>query len=330
MTEPLQSPGPGWDVLDGALAALPAQAGPFRFDVRQGEGAPPLESVAALPRDGHWHYVSYGLTELYAKSSPDVAASGYGFELTVRTPRGPGEAEPPAWPAALLRAVASYVVATGELLEPGHHVDAGGPLTVAPETCLCAALVVDDPELAPVEGPFGAVRFLQLVGLSADELDLLIDWSPAGLQALLAQGNPRLVTDPARSSLLADAAVAREIAARVDREGSALDQFVAPLSVRFGDGTAELELTPAAVEPLRRVLRGRLGHARPVTIEGDDSVLELHPGDVPGWRRVGDTLVVTVPTELAAAWREELAEQQGGASRALLQDLWVRISPTGQ
>src|SRR5262249_26305823 len=131
LTEALRSPGPGWDVLDRALQSLTSQAGPFRFHLRDGGGAPPLEGIAGRPRADAWHYLTYGLTELYAKSSTDAATSGYGFELTFRLPRR-GETSPPTWPAELLRAVASYVVQTGEVLESGHHVDAGGPLTREP------------------------------------------------------------------------------------------------------------------------------------------------------------------------------------------------------
>ena len=36
----------------------------------------------------HWHYVTYGFTELYEKKSEDPEVSGYGFELTFRLKRG--------------------------------------------------------------------------------------------------------------------------------------------------------------------------------------------------------------------------------------------------
>ncbi|KAG1606612.1 hypothetical protein G6F45_013943 [Rhizopus arrhizus] len=32
----------------------------------------------------HWHYITYGFSELYAKESSDADASGYGSELTFR------------------------------------------------------------------------------------------------------------------------------------------------------------------------------------------------------------------------------------------------------
>jgi len=40
-------------------------------------------------------------------------ASGYGFELTFRLKREPGETAPPTWPAVLMQALARYVFQSG-------------------------------------------------------------------------------------------------------------------------------------------------------------------------------------------------------------------------
>lgn len=39
--------------------------------------------------------------------------SGFGFELTFRLKREPGETNPPTWPATLMQALARYVFQTG-------------------------------------------------------------------------------------------------------------------------------------------------------------------------------------------------------------------------
>lgn len=39
--------------------------------------------------------------------------SGFGFELTMRLKREPGETGPPTWPAELLQALARYVFQSG-------------------------------------------------------------------------------------------------------------------------------------------------------------------------------------------------------------------------
>ncbi|MDI9654077.1 suppressor of fused domain protein, partial [Burkholderia cenocepacia] len=50
-------------------------------------GPDPLDGISVWRRAApvpHWHFVTYGLSELYAKESDDPAVSGFGFELTMR------------------------------------------------------------------------------------------------------------------------------------------------------------------------------------------------------------------------------------------------------
>ncbi len=54
-------------------------------------GGDPLDGVEIWKSEHsipHWHYVTYGFTELYEKKSEDPEVSGYGFELTFRLKRG--------------------------------------------------------------------------------------------------------------------------------------------------------------------------------------------------------------------------------------------------
>lgn len=68
----------------------------------------------------HWHYVSFGLSDLHGDGRVhDVPLgapqnpSGFGFELTFRLKREPGETAPPTWPATLMQALAKYVFNSG-------------------------------------------------------------------------------------------------------------------------------------------------------------------------------------------------------------------------
>ena len=68
-------------------------------------GKDPLDGIEVWKSEHgvpHWHYVTYGFTELYEKESDISQESGYGFELTFRLKRG-AEEQPPAWPVNLLQ-----------------------------------------------------------------------------------------------------------------------------------------------------------------------------------------------------------------------------------
>lgn len=99
---------PGWDAIDHALAGLYPQQQPRHYGTlisyRLG-GNDPLQGISAYWREQplpHWHFVTYGLSELYAKESEDLDHSGWGFELTFRLAAEPSD-EPPVWVMNMLQ-----------------------------------------------------------------------------------------------------------------------------------------------------------------------------------------------------------------------------------
>src|ERR1700679_2089959 len=83
----------GWDAIDAALVKIYGDAEPLHYAsaIKWMLGGPdPLDGVSVYKRERpspHWHFVSYGLTELYVKESDDTEVSGFGFELTFRLAR---------------------------------------------------------------------------------------------------------------------------------------------------------------------------------------------------------------------------------------------------
>jgi hypothetical protein len=67
------SEAPGWDAIDQALNAVYGKQEPLHYGtvVKWAMGGPdPLDGVSIYKNRSprwHWHYVSYGLTELYKK-----------------------------------------------------------------------------------------------------------------------------------------------------------------------------------------------------------------------------------------------------------------------
>ncbi|MGW0518549.1 suppressor of fused domain protein [Crossiella sp. NPDC003009] len=197
-----QCPAPGQDAIDAALAALYPGGQPRRVGFPSG-GA--LACCVAYPAAGHWHYISYGLSELHeAGPEEDPEFSGWGFELTLRVRRGP-EPEAPGWPFDIVHHLARQVNTRLLLLEPGHRLDLRRPVTGhpalpdAPPTGLTTFTLVVDPELGELATPNGKVLFLQAVGVTPAEQARMRAGGTAAVLAELAGDNPLLVTDPARA-----------------------------------------------------------------------------------------------------------------------------------
>lgn len=297
---------PGWDAIDEALASVfgPGEALRYGTVVPYSLGGPdPLDAigarVAAEPVE-HWHLVTYGFSELYAKESDDPATSGYGFELTFRLVREAGEAEPPRWALNFLQNLARYVFETGNAFGDGHHMDLNGPIALDRETELRAIAFAPDPALGPCETPNGRVEFLQVVGITLDELEAVQAWDTARFLELLARRYPRLVTDLARPSLLADPAVQSAVADGMLRDGSS--QGSACLGTLAWSATpdeATIRVGAIAVPDLQRLLRGRLLHGRPFALYGAEQAVVFRPGALASWSLDEEGLVVVVPPDLA-------------------------------
>jgi hypothetical protein len=198
---------PGWDAIDAALRTLYPGVEPRHVGYN-----PPaavshnLQGCSAYPANGHWHYVTFGLSELYDKDAmADPEWSGWGFELTMRVARG-AEALPVGWPFAILNQVANYVNRESAPVADGDRTDlqravTGFPDTDGPDTGLTVLAFTVDPQLGTIDTPNGRVTFLQAVGVTAEEKTRMRQSSTAEVIAELARDNPLLVTDPARAGI---------------------------------------------------------------------------------------------------------------------------------
>jgi hypothetical protein len=202
---------PGWAAIDRAcLSMYPGQV-PHQFASERAydlEGTAPLPAISVWEAAGppHWHYVGYGLTELFAKSSPVATISGLGYELCLRVPRSAGEDAPPTWPLHLLQGVAHYAMSGHRDIETGDVIDLAGPITGRDEamaTELEGVVCIPD-ALGKIATPHGSVLFLLMVGLARDELEMLQGWDPQRRIGLVAAAAPSGTTDPGRASWTKD------------------------------------------------------------------------------------------------------------------------------
>uniref|UniRef100_A0A8C4W2X4 Suppressor of fused homolog n=1 Tax=Gopherus evgoodei TaxID=1825980 RepID=A0A8C4W2X4_9SAUR len=181
-------------------------------------GPDPLDYVSmyrnlgnpALNVPEHWHYVSFGLSDLYGDNrvhefTGTDGPSGFGFELTFRLKRETGESAPPTWPAELMQGLARYVFQSENTFCSGDHVSWHSPLDNS-ESRIQHMLLTEDPQMQPVQTPFGIVNFLQIVGVCTEELHAAQQWNGQGILELLrtvpVAGGLWLITDMRRGETI--------------------------------------------------------------------------------------------------------------------------------
>ncbi|XP_058651303.1 suppressor of fused homolog isoform X2 [Onychostoma macrolepis] len=228
---------PGLQAIYGECRRLyPDQANPLQVTaiVKYWLGGPdPLDYISMYRNLGcpgqdvpeHWHYVSLGLSDLYGDNrvhefTGQEGPSGFGFELTFRLKRETGETAPPTWPAELMQGLARYVFqsvysplrrivcsATENTFCSGDHISWHSPLDNS-ESRIQHMLLTEDPQMQPVQTPFGHVSFLQIVGVCTEELQAAQQWNGQGILDLLRgvhiAGGPWLITDMRRGETIFD------------------------------------------------------------------------------------------------------------------------------
>uniref|UniRef100_A0A9J8CJ30 Suppressor of fused homolog n=1 Tax=Cyprinus carpio carpio TaxID=630221 RepID=A0A9J8CJ30_CYPCA len=215
---------PGLQAIYGESRRLyPDQANPLQVTaiVKYWLGGPdPLDYISMYRNVGcpgqdipeHWHYVSLGLSDLYGDNrvhefTGQEGPSGFGFELTFRLKREAGETAPPTWPAELMQGLARYVFQSENTFCSGDHISWHSPLDNS-ESRIQHMLLTEDPQMLPVQTPFGHVSFLQIVGVCTEELQAAQQWNGQGILDLLRgvhiAGGPWLITDMRRGETIFD------------------------------------------------------------------------------------------------------------------------------
>ncbi len=169
-------------------------------------GEDPLDGVSIYDSQKqmfHRHLVSYGMSELYYN---EEAAGGefskWGFEFTFRLKPFDEDGDDPTWVVNLMNNLARYVIKSGKWFEEYHVIPANGPIRLnsTAEINIVGVAFVSDPELGKIQTPHGEVSFLQMVGLTANEMDRITSASSAydEVKKVLDEiktTNPLMITD---------------------------------------------------------------------------------------------------------------------------------------
>jgi photosystem II stability/assembly factor-like uncharacterized protein len=328
---------PGWAAIDRALAPLYGGAEPhahFGTIVPYAFGGDdPIHGISVYLRDApvpHFHFITYGFTDLFAKETADSSQSGYGFELTLRIARAAGEREVPAWALNFLQNLGRYVFGTGNGFAAGHKMGLNGPIALGRDTAITAVVFAEDPELDAIDSPFGAARFVQVVGVTDDEYRLVQEWSTSGLLDILRARVPLLVTDLDRASVLADAGIARDVERRVAVDGSSEDlAFGGDMTIDVDAARVRVELGALYAAAIPRAMRGRIRHDRPYELHGSSGVLAFAPANAFGVERDDERVTIQIPHALADEIEAVLRDGRAGEHHfATFPALEIAIAPS--
>ena len=331
---------PGRAAIARTLDALYEGRQPITYDnpnLWSRGGEDPLDAISVWQRAEpvpHWHYVSYGLSDLYAKKSAS-AASGYGFELTLRVAMQPGEPEPPQWPLHLLQSLARYVYRTGHGFHDGHRMSANGPISLSSPTPLCSMAFTFDRELPAINTPNGSVAFLQVVGLTLDEEAVAHKWDTRKLLDILLPYMPLWTTDLRRTSLLGQPGVLVKATEGIRRDGSSSSAaYTDLLALReqkrwLRKSQVTVTLGARQIEQLAEFIPLRLPFGKSFELAGPGGRLRFELAKKNSWRLVRDgVLHLQVSAATVKEFATLLHPRQGVYKLPSFQHILWDVKPT--
>lgn len=202
------SEAPGWDAIEQAfLAVYPGQTDPKHYGALVPwlfGGNDPLNGISIYDGGDYWHFVTFGLSELYEKKSDDPEWSGYGMEFTLRLKKGCYEDEESEIRCicGIFQQIARITFNSGELFCANEYLYTGQKtgMDVRQKSAITGFITVPDTKVGSIDTPNGRVEFVEFVGATDAEL-LALKNKEMTVEALYQKIGSDL-TDYNRSSVL--------------------------------------------------------------------------------------------------------------------------------
>ncbi len=172
----------GWDAITAAFDALyPGQDDPLHFGCLipwQLGGPDPLQGISVYDGGDYFHFVTYGLSDLYEKEGKDPDYSGYGYEFTLKLAKAGLEdvmAEQRGI-AGILQSLARLTFQNGEQFYPDEYIYTGQTtgMDVGQKSQLTGFITALD-QAGTIDTPNGKVDFVQLIGATDAELKAIME-----------------------------------------------------------------------------------------------------------------------------------------------------------
>ena len=178
----------GWDAITETFEKYyPDQKTPLHFAPEVSwamGGSDPLDGISVYDAKEYYHFVTYGLSELYGKESDNLAYSGYGLEFTLKLAKE-GLGETPMEVnrelrniAGILQSLARMVFTQGKTFAPDEYIWSGQTTGIDAEgKSNIVGFITRLDNAGIVETPHGWVKFTELIGVTEAELEgIKNDW----------------------------------------------------------------------------------------------------------------------------------------------------------
>lgn len=171
----------GWDAItEEAERIYPEQKDPKHYGtlIKWRLGGPdPLDGISIYDGGDYWHFVTYGLSELYEKESEDKEWSGYGMEFTFKLKKDNyvDEEMEIKCICGLLQQIARITFKSGEMFNPFEYLYTGQTAGIDSRQIsnITGFITIPDTNFQTLNTGNGRVDFVEFIGATDTELKAL-------------------------------------------------------------------------------------------------------------------------------------------------------------
>lgn len=198
----------GWDAIDKLCDEVyKEQKNPKHYGTLisyQFDGKDPLQGISVYDGKSYWHFITYGLSELYEKESPVKEVSGYGMEFTFKLKKDNYENEENEIKCicGILQSIARITFTTGEIFNAYEYLYTGQTegIDYNRKSKLTGFITVEDDKFHSINTPNGKVNFVEFIGVTDSELTALQNKQLTVKELLLKLSSD--ITDYQRDSII--------------------------------------------------------------------------------------------------------------------------------
>ena len=169
---------PGWDAITELCDKVyPNQKNPKHYGTLvswQFGGNDPLQGISIYDGGDYWHFITYGLSELYEKESDIKEISGYGMEFTFKLKKDNYENEENEIKCicGILQSISRIIFTKGELFNAFEYLYTGQTegIDYNRKSNITGFITVPDDKFTEIDTPNGKVCFVEFIGVTDNEL----------------------------------------------------------------------------------------------------------------------------------------------------------------
>lgn len=135
------------------------------------------DGISIYDGGDYWHFVTYGLSELYEKENRNKKISGYGKEFTFKLKKGDYEDEEAEIRCicGILQAIARITFNSGERFKAYEYLYTGQTQGIDTKQCsnITGFITIPEKDVPSIMTPNGKVDFAAFIGATDAELKAL-------------------------------------------------------------------------------------------------------------------------------------------------------------